>query len=245
MFLFEYLFYRLIPYQSTWVFFRVVNVFSCLDTVNIYGRYLNLNIFGFPVSASLCSVLFMIIIILGSTAGISDVYRRKRPQERSRVLVYLEDLLYKVRDHLFIRLPRFALGIYKSFIIQHGLLVLVLLLLGVFQLLPDTRAYISGAEYLASAREEELAAPFNDPETTAFFQKESTAIQQAYREYEEKADQYTKGELDELDWFMEDSRMQGIRVRQEALNILESKRSRLERLYQERGIRGGILDPQG
>ena len=73
VFLLEYLFYRLIPVQSAWALLRVINVFSCLDTVNIYGRYLNLNLLGYPVSAALCNVVFMSVLILGSIAGLMAV----------------------------------------------------------------------------------------------------------------------------------------------------------------------------
>ena len=242
--LLEYLFYRLIPLQSAWAFLRVVNVFSCLDTVNIYGRYLNLNLLGYPVSAALCNAVFMSALILGSIAGLAAVYRWKRPKERSRILVSLEDLMFKGRDRLFKLLPRLSLGLYKALIIQHGLLVLLLLFSGITRLLPETRAYVAGAEYLAYVREEELSAPFDDPKTMAFFSEERTAIQDAIQEYEDLYDQHVNGELDELAWFIEESKIQGIHVRQEALEILEKERDRLEKLYEERGIRGWILDPR-
>lgn len=244
VFILEYLFYRLIPLQSAWAFLRVVNVFSCLDTVNIYGRYLNLNLLGYPVSAALCNAVFMSALILGSIAGLAAVYRWKRPKERSRILVSLEDLMFKGRDRLFKLLPRLSLGLYKALFIQHGLLVLLLLFSGITRLLPETRAYVAGAEYLAYVREEELSAPFDDPKTISFFSEERTAIQDAVQEYEDLYERHMKGELDELVWFMEESKIQGIHVRQEALDILEKERSRLEKLYEERGIRGWILDPR-
>ena len=189
-------------------------------------------------------MIFMTIVILGSGIGLAAVYRWKRPQERSRVLVYLEDLIYKRRDQIFILLPRISLGFYKAFILQHGLFVLLLLFLGILRLLPETRAYVAGAEYLALAREEEIAAPFDDPKTNAFFTEERTAIQDAYRTYDDLHERYENGELDELSWFMEENKIQGFQVRQESLDILAKEKNRLQKLYNDRGIRGWILNPQ-
>ena len=244
VFLLEYLFYRLISIQSACAILRVVNVFSCLDTVNIYGGYLNLDLLGFPVSAALCHVVFIILLILGSMAGLTAVYRFKRPKERNRILLSLEGLMFRTRDRLFRLLPRLSLGVYKTFFIQHGLLIFLLLLAGVTRLLPETRVYVAGAEYLAYIREEQLSAPFNDPKTVSFFSEEQEEIREAVRMHEELYQQYEEGILDELTWFMEENRISGIHVRQETLDLLERERSRLEKLYEERGICGWILNPQ-
>lgn len=63
------LLYALIPSYSGLNVFKYLSYFGLLNTEELYGNYINLNVFGFPVSRITCAaVVLSILILLGITA---------------------------------------------------------------------------------------------------------------------------------------------------------------------------------
>lgn len=118
MLLVNAVFYLLIPAQSTINWLKYINIFGLLDIKNLYGSYLNFNIFGYPVSRISVSVITSVIVI--SIAALSTIYAflKMKNFEVSKIQGFR---LFKFKPHTSL----FRYEMYKSFITNKALIVIL------------------------------------------------------------------------------------------------------------------------
>lgn len=64
----SFILYTLIPQASKFSFLKYLNIIGFLKTENLYGAYLNFNLFGYPVSRLHCSwILIALLAVIGIT----------------------------------------------------------------------------------------------------------------------------------------------------------------------------------
>lgn len=131
----EYIFYCNIGVNSSINKLKCLNIFYYWDLKKVWGDYINLNIFEYPVNRNLCAWVLLFVSILGcSVIGIgSYVFGYQQHQDSILVIV-----LQKIRQRLGCHPKTTNLlfyEVYKILIQQKRMvLVAVLLILGVSQL---------------------------------------------------------------------------------------------------------------
>ena len=106
--------------------FKYINIYNFLDSSGIIGRYLNINIFGFPISLS---DIFRVSLIIGTSVALTaciKVFSVQKIKPESRGLNRI-NIGGKIEAKAKTGILRYEL--YKSFIINPALLVLLFVLI--------------------------------------------------------------------------------------------------------------------
>ncbi len=117
--------YVWIPAGSSWSIFKYLNPVGIIKTQNLYGGYLNFNLFGYPVSRQLLS--FIVLMLLCIVGIVSDLLLFWRMQDCEIRKIQLPFLL-SFKPHVYILWHES----YKILITNHALIIflIVVLLLG-------------------------------------------------------------------------------------------------------------------
>ena len=106
--------------------FKYINIYNFLDSSGIVGRYLNINIFGFPISLS---DIFLVSLIIGTSAALTaciKVFSVQKIKPESRALSRI-NIGGKIESKAKTGILRYEL--YKSFVINPALLILLFVLI--------------------------------------------------------------------------------------------------------------------
>lgn len=106
--------------------FKYINIYNFLDSSGIVGRYLNINIFGFPISLS---DIFLVSLIIGTSAALTaciKVFSVQKIKPESRALSRI-NIGGKIESKAKTGILRYEL--YKSFVINPALLILFFVLI--------------------------------------------------------------------------------------------------------------------
>ena len=106
--------------------FKYINIYNFLDSSGIIGRYLNINIFGFPISLS---DIFRVSLIIGTSVALTaciKVFSVQKIKPESRGLNRI-NIGGKIEAKAKTGILRYEL--YKSFVINPALLILLFVLI--------------------------------------------------------------------------------------------------------------------
>lgn len=141
----EYVTFRFIPDSFKLVYFRYLNVFAFVDMERVLLIYLNLNLFGIPVSGFVLTLfLAPFCLLLAITANMLFA-AKKKPFSRENPLLRVAEVIRKPVSSLVSRLHSFGFELYKILISRGGIVVLAFLFLYVLNVQqtpqPDFRLY--------------------------------------------------------------------------------------------------------
>lgn len=112
------LFYYLIPAGSVFSAFKYINPVGLMKTENLYGGYLNFNIFGYPMSRlSLSAMLIILVCFIGiGSSLLSFCHMKSLEVKKLRLPVFVP---FKPHNNVLCHEG------YKIFITNHGLIILL------------------------------------------------------------------------------------------------------------------------
>lgn len=126
----QYLLYVILPLNSSWNYFKCLNFFYCLNTKELIGNYINLNLFHHPVN------VFYVVLVLGSIIGVvmmvcsvmifNSYYSFKSENILATVMNRIEYMFKTIFAHTSL----FWHEIYRQYI-HHKVGVLLVVLLGI------------------------------------------------------------------------------------------------------------------
>lgn len=111
---------------SSFSIFKYINIYNFLDSSNIISRYLNLNIFGYPIALSDIFIVSIIIGIASAFTACIKIFSVQKIKPESRGLNRI-NTGGKIEAKAKTGILRYEL--YKSFIINPALLVLLVVLI--------------------------------------------------------------------------------------------------------------------
>lgn len=80
--------YYLIPSYSSLSVFKYINPVGIMKTENLYGGYLNFNLFGYPVSRLSLSIIFILMLWVVGTAGNMWLFCRMKKFEIKKYIYH-------------------------------------------------------------------------------------------------------------------------------------------------------------
>lgn len=128
-----------IPSSSMFAAARYINVFSFIDFIGVFTRYLNLTVFGHLISGCDLVLLLLPVLCVVFMAVVILIAQRKRPVSVvNRLLRWLDGIVKKLDPHL-------AGGgeVRKLLIRRRGIVMLILLLMVVSRMEAAPRAYVA------------------------------------------------------------------------------------------------------
>ncbi len=127
--------YGIIPYSSNLSFFKYINLFAFLQTWQIFGKYININIFNLPVNyLPLCGLFVIVSAILFSSLSVYSYCCQYSIWTRGKSLIrdrFRQLLLQKV-CHFRYTVSLFLHECYKILIAGKVLLLLIIFFAMVF-----------------------------------------------------------------------------------------------------------------
>lgn len=185
------LLYLLVPASATANWLKYLNPIGLLKTENLYGSYLNLNLFGHPVSRLLMSWLMLLFYGICWSLLAIRAFLRNRSQEIKRVPMP-KILHFHPHGNLYRHEG------YKILIMNRGLVVLLVfaLLLGYQHL---SKSYIPApAETYYQNMMMELSGELTT-EKTSLIEKEEARYERAFSELDRIDGMVAKGQISEDD----------------------------------------------
>lgn len=124
----EYLCYYFISENSKFVFFRFCNIFSVIYPKEITDRYLNLNVWGYPVGIQ--AVFFLCVMVLNLLMLLLLLWMKKKQRpymEYHKVIAYITENR-RGRFSCFSHLGTISAECYKLIFSQRGISILLLMI---------------------------------------------------------------------------------------------------------------------
>lgn len=106
--------------------FKYINIYNFLDSSGIIGRYLNINIFGFPISLS---DIFLVSLIIGTSVALTACIKIFSVQKIKPESKGLNRINIGGKIEAKAKTGIFRYELYKSFIINPALLILLFVLI--------------------------------------------------------------------------------------------------------------------
>ena len=160
-----------IPSSSMFAVLRYVNVFSCVDFIPVFSRYLNISVFGTLISGSdlvLAILPFLCLIFAGLNVLIVE---RKHPVSASNRLLHWADSVLCKLDPKLPRCGEFG----KLLVKRKGAILLIILAIVAIQMAEPPRAYVPYDPYIQHYQSE-FAGPITEDTITALEEALSNAM---------------------------------------------------------------------
>ncbi len=231
----EYVLYAFLPVQSAANGLKYFNVFTYISISELYGNYLNINLFGYPFSIRdisfgamlpLISVLFLAYLFVG---------HRKKPMAARAYFEKYTYALNRVSDTWIAKLRLAGMECHKVLIIQKGAVVLLLLLLLVPQI-----EFVSSS--LPTSKEEAAAEKIIlqlegavTEETYAQVDEIQNGIDLAFADFEAASEKYQQGEMEYEEYYVFELAYESAKLQNDALQIVKTRLTELETLKAEQG----------
>lgn len=123
------LMYYLIPSYSSLSVFKYINPVGIMKTENLYGGYLNFNLFGYPVSRLSLSIIFILMLCVVGTAGNMWLFCRMKKFEIKKIHMPFS-IPFRPHTNIFLH------EAYKILVIN-GVFVIIL----IFAIILGTKAF--------------------------------------------------------------------------------------------------------
>ena len=160
-----------IPSSSMFAVLRYVNVFSYVDFIPVFSRYLNISVFGNLISGSdlvLAMLPFLCLVFAGLNVLIVE---RKHPVSSSNRLLHWADGMVRKLDPKLSRCGEFG----KLLIKRKGAILLIILAIVAIRMEEPPRAYVPYDPYIQHYQSE-FAGPITEDTLTALEEALSTAM---------------------------------------------------------------------
>ena len=160
-----------IPSSSMFAVLRYVNVFSYVDFIPVFSRYLNISVFGGLISGSdlvLAILPFLCLIFAGLNVLIVE---RKHPISASNRLLHWADGMVRKLDPKLPRCGEFG----KLLVKRKGAILLAVLAIVAIRMEEPPRAYVPYDPYIQHYQSE-FAGPITDDTITALEEALSNAM---------------------------------------------------------------------
>ena len=160
-----------IPSSSMFAVLRYVNVFSYVDFIPVFSRYLNISVFGSLISGSdlvLAILPFLCLVFAGVNVLIVE---RKHPISASNRLLHWADGMVRILDPKLPRCGEFG----KLLVKRKGALLLAVLAIVAVRMEEPPRAYVPYDPYIQHYQSE-FAGPITEDTITALEEDLSNAM---------------------------------------------------------------------
>ena len=224
----------LIQPLSPWNALRHLNIFTFLDTAQLYGSYVNLDIFGHAVSRLPVSAVVAAIVSVGAAIACCAVFCFSRA-DADGLFPRLLGMLKRRRRKLRGTASLFRQELYKAFVINKVyIFILAALYLAYGQLEPGERLY-SQEEYYYVHYAQELSGPIG-PEKTQFIEGEQARLQNIGQSYGDLRQAFARGEIDEGEYLSRSYELDILARFERGFQTAKQQYDELLAFYEETGV---------
>lgn len=235
----EFLLYQLLASQSSLYYLKYLNLFCFLDAVGMHRNYVNLNLFGYPVSllqsAAICTLLLIVLFVallltlvrIPRFFGAYQPFRRIKKREfgvQSTCLFYQE--------------------FYKLFVVHRSCLVLLLLLVLCGLSIQNSSFALAREEQIYHQYLQAYQGPV-DSDLEAIIEQEHLRFEQERQHYEELSAAYQQGDIPEGTYTAYSMKYKTTQDYQQVFQRIEARFNELKQIKEEKGLPVYLLDDTG
>ncbi len=158
IFVVQFISYTTIRDSARLIPLKYINIFAYINTIPILAKYLNMNILGYPISGRfltlmtipLFMILFSVLMILSHV--------RKYPISSPNIVLTLFDRIKAIFDKYTVTRGAFRYELFKLFVVQKGIIILLLFLVYEFTYTGIPSIYLSNQEFTVISYRNEFEA---------------------------------------------------------------------------------------
>lgn len=196
LFAVEYAFYTYLPAQSLWNVLKYFNVFAYIDLSSLYTRYLNLNIFGWPVNIRTLAAFACIPLMALAGGGCLCVQCFKRPCQSREPFGKAVNCVRRLTAKPIGRLHLLGYEGYKLLILQGGIFVFAAFCYLVFRVDFSTPIIKTQTDLFALQWQGELCEG-----TWEQINTERAKLEEGIKTYQQARERYQAGTLDAMEYY--------------------------------------------
>lgn len=218
-----------------WSILKCVNIFYCWDGVQMWGEYLNLNIFQYPIRKEIVASILTGVVLVGSAIGGAVIFHKSYQVASDSVI---EKFLLKLRTKTafvwqYMRLGAFEF--YKVFVQQKKgfiFFILIVLLWTEISGINDTNTYASAKEATYHSIINKMEGKFGE-ESLKVLEEEKQYIECIYQELQNQSNASKEdNEIWRIYWQSElDLKEEGVWMVAEQINQLYQKEGDVYQKY--------------
>lgn len=225
-------------------FLRYLNVFALITPGDILYEYRNFNLAGTPVNCLAAVILLAVLLAAASGALILVIAERRKPvyspgriEERTRRLAgKVQDVFHKGLARLSVP----GLEVYKIFVVNKGVIFVVIWLCVFFSQLDFTEITFTGKSLMLNEIYQEYAGP-DDGRMREYLDEQEAVISDVEAEYEEKLTAYENGDIGEEEYAAAAEIYSSYSTLISTVEDLQAQISYVENIKEERGITAWIV----
>ena len=237
----EYALFSFLPQQSAFNFFKYVNLMSFVFAEEQYEKYLNFNLFGYPVN---CCQLLEVFLPLFSLAAFTLQLRRLASYMELRSWAFIT----RVTDTCFILWDRFValfMGISreccKNSLIRGNLFVFLVYFLVVLRMFPVEEFSMPWSPSTEDYYRSVFEGPLTDHNVAAIAE-ERMVLEKEREAFEALTADHEAGKVTDYEYAVGTALAENTRVKSEALAEVERSANRALSLEKNYGYRAWVLN---
>ncbi len=238
----EYALFAFLPVQSIFNIVKYCNLFSYFYLDQLYIKYLNMNLFGYPVNNRELLLAMLPVLLLLSCGAVVWINTKKRPEERRGFFARVYEWIKKKTDRITCSLGGFGMEVYKTMIVQKGWVFLILLCWLMCQIYPVIGGKVEVGKTMVEYYLEDWEGPIDDPETHRKMEEVWQEIQAEYAEYDQLVADFEAGKADEMDVIIAGSLLDATRNREAGYNEVQQRIEEMKWRQEELGITPWLLN---
>lgn len=238
----EYILSRKILIQSNLKLLKYINVAEYFNISDYIYKYYNLDLWGHAVN--MFSFIFAGIVIMLFLFGILSciAFSSIRPCGNGNNIVQIysqkiNDFFRKFQEYI----RNFGTECYKTLVIGKGFLIIVILVFMILETNTAKNMNYSDAEQYMNEFYKNYMGEIGD-NVYEYIKSEYNAITQAKANYEKIYQLYEKGNIDKMDVFKAEFKVESYQGAEEALPLIEDNIRRLENIKSSTGICGWLIN---
>lgn len=238
----EYSLYTFLPVQSGWNLFKYFNIFTYIDLSDLYVNYLNIDLFSYPVGIRTVSQFACLPLILVLVLVCITIHCSKRPADGKDLLGQFAYCFNLVTDGALRYVSLLGMELYKTLVIQKGVLILLLFSLLVSNLsfavtIPIESNTDAVVRQYTSELEGEITA-----ETLQRIDAIQTELDESIAVYEQAKIQYEKGEMEYPQYDVFAREAETAQIRSNGLDIVRKRILELRSIGEEKGFTPWLIE---
>ncbi len=241
----EYLLYRGISVQSSFVYFKYLNLWGLLDIQNFLGVYQNCSLFGNPVGVKELFAAGSILLFFLLVPLLIFLQKRKYPYSvEPKIISFLKKMFGKLLN-LVNYLSFSGFEVYKNLFFQGGIFILVVMIYWAQsgKVTEEFRFYDVTTAYLNSFYEELEEKPLGEAEALIGEKEREVA-----RDYENMEALFADYQNEKITYSEYESKMlayDNIGQKEEAVTILRERLESLKNYQDKTKIQCQMVNPIG
>ncbi|MCR5637011.1 MAG: hypothetical protein K6F76_07540 [Clostridiales bacterium] len=244
----EYALYYFITPQSNFCVFKYLNIFPLINPKSIIIKYRNIPFLGDAVNARIALTVFCIFTVVSALTACLIINTKKRPvHTQSKLSLFLMRQSARLRGVFSRAVARMSLigkELYKIFVMQKGIIVLVIFVCIIVRNIPSGTVYYGRVDSIINDFYSSYSGEISE-ESKSYISNLEAEIETAHTNLIDTKRAYDSGLADEKELKKATDKYNSYSDYSQALDIIYERTGYIESVKEYQGIDAWYVNPYG